>query len=352
MNKEIKISEKCVSDSKPVFIIAEAGVNHNGSIELAKKLVYEAKKSGADCVKFQTFKASRVVTKSADKALYQLKVTDPDESQIEMLRKLELSSEAHKELIDYCQELDIVFLSTPYNEEDVDFLDDLGVTAFKLASISCIETSFLRYVAKKNKPVILSTGMASLADVDLAVSVFREVGNNNLILLQCTTNYPSQPEDANLLAIKTMKESFKLLVGYSDHMQNDIGCVISVAMGACVIEKHFTLDKTLPGPDHSCSATPSEFSALVRDIRVAENIIGDGIKIPSPVEVINAAGMRRSLVAKKAIKKGQIFTSENVTLKRPASGISPQYYDQVIEKIASQDIDIDMVLQMSDIEWL
>jgi N,N'-diacetyllegionaminate synthase len=347
----VEILDRKVSHDQPVFIIAEAGVNHNGSLEMAKQLAYEAKNAGADCVKFQTFKASRVVTRSANKASYQLRVTDPDESQIDMLQKLELSKNDHEKLFNYCQSLGIIFMSTPYNEEDVDFLDDLGVCAFKLASISCVEPSFLKYVAKKNKPVILSTGMASLADVDSAVSAFKEVSDNGLILLQCTTNYPSQPDDANLLAIKTMQESFKLLVGYSDHMQNNIGCIASVVMGACVIEKHFTLDKSLAGPDHSCSANLAEFSSLVKSVRMTEKMLGNGIKTPAPIEIINAKGMRRSIVVKKSVKMGEIFSTETLTLKRPADGVHPRYYEEIIGKKASKNIGADTILQMSDVEW-
>ena len=218
MNQSIQISGNIISSGHPIFIIAEAGVNHNGDINLAKQLIIEAKKAGADCIKFQTFKAERVASIQAPKAKYQLQTTNPDETQVDMLKKLELSAENHKILFEFATKEGIIFMSTPYNKEDVDYLDDLGVPAFKLASISCVEPSFLRYVAKKNKPVVLSTGMTELSDVKLAVEIFRKAGNKNLALLQCTTNYPSLPEDANLLAIKTMVNELKTIVGYSDHM--------------------------------------------------------------------------------------------------------------------------------------
>lgn len=325
-------------------------MNHNGDIDLAKRLVREAKNCGADCVKFQTFKAERVVTINAPKASYQLKTTDPSESQINMLKKLEMPEKNYQEIVDYCRELDIVFISTPYNVEDVDFLDKLGVPAFKLASMHIVEPYFIDYTAKKGKPVILSTGMATLEEVDQAVCTLRESGNDQFILLQCTTNYPSRLEDANLRAIHTIRNAFDALVGYSDHTQNDIACIVSVALGANVVEKHFTLDKTLPGPDQSSSYDPEEFARLVENIRNAEKVLGSDRKKPCEIEKINAEGMRRSVVAKDFIREGTIITQEMLTFKRPATGLPPSYFHGVIGKKALRRIEADSPIQWDDLE--
>ena len=349
MNKTLCIEQKNIGPGHPVFIIAEAGVNHNGDIELAKQLVSKAKECGADCIKFQTFKAERVVTEDAPKASYQLKTTDEQESQIEMLRKLEMPPASYKEIIEHCRVQDIIFLSTPYNVEDVDFLDELGVPAFKLASIHITEHYFIQYVAKKGKPIILSTGMATLGEVDEAVRTLRETGNDQFILLQCTTNYPSRLEDANLLAMTTMCDAFDVLVGYSDHTQDDTACISSVALGAKVIEKHFTLDKALPGPDQSSSADPLEFMRLVINIRNAEKVLGSAIKKPCEIEKRNAIGMRRSIVAKKNISKGAVISAEMLTFKRPATGLAPRFFLDVVGHKARRNILVDALIRWSDI---
>ena len=320
------------------------GVNHNSDIELAKQLVRKAKECGADCVKFQTFKADRVVTENAPKAKYQLKTTDPEESQIEMLKKLELPTDAYKEIIQCCQENDIIFLSTPYNIEDVEFLNDLGVPAFKLASISAAEPWFAAYTAKKGKPIILSTGMATIGEVDETVHAIRETGNDQLILLQCTTNYPSRHEDANLLAMQTMQKAFGLQIGYSDHTLDDTACIVSVALGSTVIEKHLTVDNTLPGPDQSTSYDPGEFTRLVRVIRNAEKVLGTTRKEPCEIEKKNAIGMRRSLVAKNYIAKGVIITEKMLSFKRPSTGIPPKEISKIVGKKAIGNIPIDSLI--------
>lgn len=350
MNEVITIRDKIIGSGQPVFIIAEAGVNHNGDVGTAKALVKKAKRCSADCVKFQTFKSERVVLENAPKAKYQLSTTDPDESQIDLLKRLELPSESYEEIIDCCREHDIVFMSTPYNVEDVDFLDKLGVPIFKLPSICAAEPTFIRYVAEKGKPVILSTGMATLGEVEKAVTAFEETGNNQLILLQCTTNYPSRIEDANLLAMKTMRDAFNVLVGYSDHTQDDTACIISVALGAKVIEKHFTLDKELPGPDQSTSANPVEFSRLVKNIRNAEKSLGSTRKEPCAIEKKNAVGMRRSIVAKQNIDKGVALAIDMLTFKRPSTGIKPLYVVEIIGKSARRDIRVNSLIQWSDLE--
>jgi N-acetylneuraminate synthase/N,N'-diacetyllegionaminate synthase len=347
----IKIDNFTISEDSPVFIIAEAGVNHNGDLDLAIKLIDEAANCGIDCIKFQTFKADRLVTKSAPKANYQLQVTDPDESQMEMLKKLELNFSDYKKLIDHCKLKGLIFMSTPYNIEDIDFLDELDVPAFKVASGQLVELPFLRYMAKKGRPIILSTGMGYLSDVDEAVRAIRTEGNDQIIILQCTTNYPSYEEDANLHAMVSIKDATGCIVGYSDHTLNEVCNLGAVALGARVIEKHFTLDKSMPGPDHSCSADVEEFKKLVRNIRLMEAALGSGIKIPCAREQKNKEGMRRSLVARVPIKKGEIITEEKLTVKRPATGVEPKFLDKVIGNTASVDIAQDEILKMNMIKW-
>lgn len=338
-----------IGAGQPCFVIAEAGVNHNGDVALAKELIRSAKQAGADCVKFQTFKAERVVTATAPKADYQLKTTNPKESQIEMLRKLELDANAYYDLVRLAQEEGIALMSTPYNEEDVDFLDELGVVAFKMASIHLFEPSFLRYTARKGKPLILSTGMATLADVDIAVRAIRETGNEQFVILQCTTNYPSRLEDANIRAMCTMRDALGALVGYSDHTQTHTACLTAVALGAVVIEKHFTLDKTMPGPDHSSSADPSEFSELVQLIREVERVLGSPIKAPTDLEKKNALGMRRSIVARRAIEQGEVITEAMLTFKRPASGLRPSLLNDIVGRKARRHIAEGALLSWDDI---
>jgi N,N'-diacetyllegionaminate synthase len=334
----LKLCNKNVGEKQPIFIIAEAGVNHNGDIRVAKELIRQAKACGADCVKFQTFKAERIVTNKSAKAAYQLKTTNPVESQLDMLKKLELSEENYEQLIKTCIEEDIIFLSTPYNIEDVDFLEDLGVQAFKVASGQAVEPAFLEYMARKNKPILLSTGMCTLAEVDVAVRAVRETGNDQLVLFQCTTNYPSAIEETNLRAMITMRNAFDVLVGYSDHTEGLTAAIVAVALGASVIERHFTLDKSLPGPDQSSSSDPQEFTKLVREIREAEKCLGSALKTPSSAEVVNATVMRRSIVASQDITVGSVFSLENVTLKRPASGLMGNQLAYILGRKAATNI--------------
>ncbi|MGA3171998.1 MAG: N-acetylneuraminate synthase [Chthoniobacteraceae bacterium] len=320
------------------YIIAEAGVNHNGDALMARELVLAARHAGADAVKFQTFRAEALVLRDAAKARYQLRTTDPGESQFEMLRKLELPHETQAELAVLCKSEGIEFLSTPYNFEDVDFLDSLGVSAFKLASIHLVEPPFLQYVARKGKTMIVSTGMGTLDDVRQAVAAIRHAADVPIILLQCTTNYPSSPEDANLRALVTMRETLQLPVGYSDHTQSETCCVAAVALGAVMIEKHFTLDTTLPGPDHSSAAAPDEFARLVARIRETERALGSGRKEPSPAEAANAPAMRRGIVAKRRIAVGEIISAGALTLKRPGAGLAPRHWDDIVGLEAPRDI--------------
>jgi N-acetylneuraminate synthase/N,N'-diacetyllegionaminate synthase len=345
----IEIDAYSVGEYQPVFIIAEVGVNHNGDVELAKELIREAARCGADCVKFQTFKAERVVTKDAPKAHYQLKTTAADESQEAMLKKLEMGTGSYHEIMECCREHGVLFISTPYNVEDVDFLEELGVSAYKLASIHVVEPWFARYVANTGKPIILSTGMATLGEVDETVRAVRETGNEDLILLQCTTNYPSKLEDTNLRAMQTMAQAFDVTVGYSDHTKGDTACIVSIGLGAKVIEKHFTLDKSLPGPDQSTSAEPDEFSRLVKSIRDAEKVMGSSLKKPCEIEKKNSQGMRRSIVANCNIHKGDFITEHMLTFKRPATGLSPRCFEDVVGQKALKDIPADELIQWSHI---
>ena len=350
MNKNIKFGNFTVGFESPVFIIAEVGVNHNGDLKLALDLIKQAAKCGADCVKFQTFKAERVVIPEAPKAHYQLKTTYPKESQLDMLKKLELNKKFYKEIIKCCDSEGVFFMSTPYNVEDLEFLIDLDIQAFKLASIHVAEPGFASHVANTGKPVILSTGMANLGEIDQTVNAMRATGNNDVILLQCTTNYPSLPEDSNLLAMKSMRDAFDILVGYSDHTEGDIACVASVALGAKVIEKHFTLDKSLSGPDQSSSSDPQEFARLVQNIKLTESCLGSGIKHPTKTEIRNAFGMRRSIVAKIDIPAGSELKMDHFTYKRPGTGISPTLIDHVIGRKAYRSITTDQLIDWSDIE--
>lgn len=329
---------------KPVFIIAEAGVNHNGSLEMALQLVDKAVEIGADCVKFQTFKAEQIVTAASPKANYQMEVTDRNESQFDMLKKLELDMSAFRTIKEYCDKKGIRFLSTPYNPEDADLLAAIGVDGFKIASGQLVETPFLRYVAKFGKQMIISTGMANMEEVKDAVAAIRSAGNNDIIVLQCNTDYPSKIEDTNIRAMNTMRDELKVRVGYSDHVPNNYACFAAVALGAEVIEKHFTLDNHLPGPDHSSSLEPEAFRELIEGVRNIEKCLGTGVKTPSASEVKNTYGMRRSLVAKTDLKKGTILKAEDLGFKRPANGLSPKMLDAVIGKELLNDLKKDEAL--------
>ncbi len=340
-----------IAKNNPCFVIAEGGVNHNGDINLAIELIEAAAKTGADCVKFQTFQTEKIITKNAPKAEYQLKQTSQQESQFQMLKKLELKQTDYPVLLKECQKRNIIFLSTPYSKEDADFLDSIGVFAFKIASGQLTEHSFLEYVAKKGKPMIVSTGMGTMAEVAEAVDVMLATGNDQIILLQCTTNYPSNIEDSNVKAMNTMGNSFNLLAGYSDHVPNDYACFAAVALGATVIEKHMTLDKTMEGPDHSSSLDPEEFKKLVDGIRQIELSLGTGVKVPCAIELSNQKNMRRSIVAVNDISKGEVLTEDHFIFKRPYTGILPKELPKLIGKKAMVDIEKDTILDYSMIDW-
>ncbi len=319
---------------KKVLIIAEAGVNHNGDINLAKKLIEQAAKAGADVVKFQTFKANSCVSVSAKKAKYQLETTAKEESQLEMIEKLELSYESHFELMKHCKKHGIAFLSTPFDLESVEFLRGLDLPYFKIPSGEITNLPYLKAVAKCKKKVLLSTGMANLGEIEAALEILRKNGTKNITLLHCNTEYPTPFEDVNLNALKTLKEAFKLEVGYSDHTEGIVASLGAVALGAVVIEKHFTLDKTMEGPDHRASLEFEELKALCKGIRELEKALGSGIKKASKSEAKNKIIARKSLVAKREIQKGEKFSEQNLTTKRPGSGISAMRYEEYLGKRA------------------
>lgn len=331
---------------KKALIIAEAGVNHNGDLNLAKKLIEVAAKSGADFVKFQSFKAELCVSKNAKKAAYQLKTTAKDESQLEMIKKLELDFNAHQLLISHAKQCGIAFLSTPFDLESIELLDDLGLEVFKIPSGEITNLPYLKKIAKLNKKIILSTGMSNLGEIEATLEVLCKEGTQraNITLLHCTTEYPAPFDEVNLKAMQTLKNAFNLDVGYSDHTKGIHISLAAIALGASVIEKHFTLDKNMSGPDHKASLEPDELQELCTKIREIESALGDGIKQASKSERKNIEIARKSLVAKKKIKKGEIFSEENLTTKRPASGISAMHYDEYLGKKASKDYEEDELI--------
>lgn len=343
-----------------VFIVAEAGVNHNGNLDVALQLIDVAVRSGADAIKFQTFKADRLVTATASKANYQIENMGTNGSQFEMLEKLELSPQMHRKLLSYCRKKNIIFMSTPFDEASVDLLDNLGMQIFKIPSGEITNKPLIQHIATKGKSIILSTGMSYLDEVGKAISWIDEVWEtdkqplvststhqliNSLTLLHCVSSYPAAAEDSNLSAIKTMERAFGLPVGYSDH---SIGIEISIAavtMGAKVIEKHFTLNRNMEGPDHKLSLEPDELETMVRTIRTVEKAIGDGLKKPTEGEIGNRNVVRKSLVASKDIRSGKVISSKDIVTKRPGDGISPEFKDLVIGMRARRKISADSVLK-------
>ena len=329
-----------------VFIIAEAGVNHNGSIQLAYKLIDVASASGADAVKFQTFKAENLVSINAQKAEYQKQATNQSESQFNMLKKLELDTNTHKKLINYCKKKDIVFLSTPFDHESIDLLNELELQIFKIPSGEITNLTYLRHIGSLRKEVILSTGMSTLKEIEEALIILTSAGTSkeNITILHANTMYPTPMEDVNLRAMQTIQDKFGVAVGYSDHTLGIEVDIAAVAMGATIIEKHFTLDKTMDGPDHKSSISPEELKAMVSSIRNIEKALGSSIKIPSKSEKPNITMARKSIVASKSIKKGELFTEKNITIKRPGTGISPMKWDSILGKVAERDYQLDDLL--------
>lgn len=345
---KIKIDDKLIGEGQSCFIIAEAGVNHNGDFNLAKKLIDMAKDAGVDAVKFQTFKAENIVTPKAEQAKYQTKNIGKKESQYAMLKRLELPYSAFRKLKKYCDKKGIIFLSTPHSsKEDVDIVAEL-CPAIKIASGDLTNLPILEYMAKKQLPIILSTGMANLEEVREAVKTILPI-NKKLILLHCTTNYPTPLKEVNLKAILTMEKEFNLLIGYSDHTEEISVSLTAVAMGACVIEKHFTLDKNMPGPDHKASLEPQELKTMVKGIRNIEAALGGGKKVPNPSELEVAKAARKSIIAAEDIRKGDIIEESMLVIKRPGTGIAPKYFSKILGKKAKEDIKKDEVLKWEKI---
>lgn len=335
---------------RKTLIIAEAGVNHNGSIELAKKLVEKAKEAGVDYIKFQTFKASKLVTKAAKQAEYQQKnIGKEGDSQYQMLKKLELSPEDHEELIAYCKERGIKFFSTAFDFDSIDYLHSLNLGLWKIPSGEVTNYPFLKRIAAYNEPTILSTGMCDMEDVRAAVEALYKNGlsKENLILLHCNTEYPTPFQDVNLKAMDALRNEFGVEVGYSDHTKGIEVPIAAVALGATVIEKHFTLDRNMEGPDHKASLEPDELKAMVSAIRNIEKAVGcDGTKHVSDSEKKNIAIARKSIVAACDIKAGEAFTDKNLTVKRPGNGVSPMRWEEVLGQKAKRDFNEDELIEL------
>lgn len=331
------------------LVIAEAGVNHNGDMVLAKKLIAAAAAAGADLVKFQTFNAKNIVSKMAPKASYQKNTTDPGESHQEMIRQLELSRENHVQLISECKKYGIGFFSTAFDHDSIDLLEELSALDYvKIPSGELTNLPYLRYLTRRGKPVFLSTGMATLGEIEAAINVVEQSGTHRdrITVLHCTTEYPTPMEEVNLSAMANMGKAFGVAIGYSDHTQGIEVPIAAVALGASVIEKHFTLDCSLPGPDHRASLEPDELKAMVSGIRNIEKAMGDGIKRPGPSELKNKPIARKSLVAAQPIKRGEPFSSKNLLAKRPGTGVSPMRWDEVIGRKAPRDFDDDELIEL------
>ncbi|WP_379970592.1 N-acetylneuraminate synthase [Ectobacillus sp. sgz5001026] len=329
-----------------VYIIAEAGVNHNGDLEFAKKLIEKAKEAGADCIKFQTFVSKNIVSKNACKADYQKQQTSVDESQLAMLRKLELSFNDFIELKEYCKVCRIEFLSTPFDFDSIDFLKNLDMAIWKVPSGEITNLPYLIKIAKTHKPIIMSTGMSTMDEIQAAMSVLQDNGCGEVTLLHCTTEYPAPYSDVNLNAMQTLREKFNVPVGYSDHTKGIEISVAAVAKGATVIEKHFTLDRNMEGPDHRASLEPQELKAMVTAIRNVEVALGDGVKQPSQSEIKNMEIARKSIVAAKNIRCGEVLTEDNLTVKRPGNGISPMRWFEVLGQTAVRDFEEDELIEI------
>ena len=335
-------------DKLKTLIIAEAGVNHNGDINLARKLVDVAAEAGADCVKFQTFSADRLVTKNAKKADYQNQTTDAGESQHAMIRKLELTRDMHMALIGHCKPRGIQFLSTGFDMESIDLLVELGLECLKIPSGEITNRPYLRHVGQYGKPVIMSTGMATLDEVGVALGILEQAGTprKHITVLHCNTEYPTPMVDVNLRAMLAIRDSFGVQVGYSDHTLGIEIAIAAVALGATVIEKHFTLDRNLPGPDHKASLEPKKLKAMVNSIRNIEKAMGDGVKRPSSSEAKNKPIARKSLVAASAIRAGEIFSEANLAVKRPGTGLSPMRWDEVLGRKAPRSFTVDELIEL------
>lgn len=348
-NIKIKINKKKIGYHEPCFIIAEAGINHNGKLKLAKRLVQEAAKAGADAIKFQTFKASSVVIKNFGMASYAKKINGKKLSQLDLLKKFELDYEKFKQIKKYCDDYDIIFLSTPHSFDAIDFLENL-VPAYKFGSGDITNIFSLQHAAGKGKPIIIGTGMSTIREIKTAIENIKAKNNNQIVALHCTTNYPCPIEEANLKAITTMQNELNCLVGYSDHTQGCLAAIIAVSIGACVVEKHFTLDRSLPGPDHKASIEPKEFKNFIEKIRTTEIMLGSEEKKPTKSEKKIMKYVRKSIVAKKFIPKGTVISHEMITIKRPGTGLKPSQIKNLIGKKTKRNISRDELLKLNMVE--
>jgi N,N'-diacetyllegionaminate synthase len=329
-------------------IIAEAGVNHNGDLKLAKRLVDVAAEAGADLVKFQTFKVNHLITKNAAKAEYQIETTSKDESQFEMLTKLELTEAMHESLISYCKKKKIKFFSSGFDIQSLDYLNLLGLSQFKIPSGEITNLPYLRHVGTFSKPIILSTGMSTIYEIEDALKALEKVGmqRKDITVLHCNSQYPTPMIDVNLKAMCTIRDTLGVNIGYSDHTLGVEVAIAAVALGATVIEKHFTLDRNMLGPDHKASLEPEELALMIRSIRNIEQSLGENVKRPSPSELKNKTIARKSLVARIPIKNGEIFTKENITTKRPGDGVSPMLWDKIVGQVAKRDFATDELISL------
>lgn len=350
--KAVEIGGRAVGPGYPCFVVAEAGVNHNGDVEVAKQLIDMAAEAGADAVKFQSFITEELITPNAMKAEYQVESTGEAGSQFEMLKALELSADEHRELKAHCDECGVVYLCTPYEATSVDMLDKLGVAAYKVASTDTTNVPLLGHMARKGRPVILSTGMSSLGEVEEAVEALEHGGlGGKIVILHCTSEYPAPYGELNLRAMRTLEQAFGYPVGFSDHTPGVGASPWAVALGAEMIEKHFTLDRAMKGPDHRASVEPEQLAELVKTIRELEAALGDGVKRIVASERPNKSVMQKSLVAARAIAAGAIIRLEDLTAKRPGTGLPPSWIDKIVGKQAARDIDKDETLALSDVDW-
>lgn len=348
----VNLADKRVGQGYPCMVVAEAGVNHNGDLNIALQLVDEAVGAGADGIKFQSFIPEELVTKGTEKAQYQKKTTSPRGGQLEMLQALALDIDQHRTIKEHCEKVGITYLCTPYELKSLDMIDSLGVAAFKVASTDTTNIPLLREFARRQRPVILSTGMCSLGEIESAVEILKGEGlDGKIILLQCTSEYPVPFADVNLRAMKTMYEAFGCPVGFSDHTEEIGASPWAVAMGACMIEKHFTLDRSMDGPDHPASIEPGELAILVETVRNVELALGDGIKRIMPSEAHNKNKMQKSLVTTRHMQEGEIFKPQDLTCKRPGTGLPPNWFDKVLGKAVRYDLPANAILPIEAVRW-
>ena len=346
----IKIKNRNISEQNKVFFIAEIGVNHCGKLNLAKKMIDAAIKSGADAVKFQTFTAEALSTPQTKKVKYQLKNTRKKETHYQMLESLELSKENHKKLFSYCVKKNIIFLSTPYDKESAKFLNDLGCAAFKTASADLIDLELHKYLASTKKPVIISTGMANLKEIEDCLKIYKKIKNKKIILLHCVSNYPCSKKSLNLNSINLLKNKFKVMVGYSDHSEGSEAIMASVALGSVLIEKHFTIDRSLPGPDQKTSILPKELKRIVDDIKTTQEILGKAKKMCQPEELGMKMTSRKSLTLRKDLRKSQKLKRAHLVLKRPGTGIPMSKIKNILGKYVKRNLKSNYQIKLSDLK--